>query len=71
MALVYATIDEISKIHARLVQTFKARKTWPLSYRRTQLLQLARFFQENGDELTDAIYADLGRSKMEVIVSKA
>ncbi|KAJ7573939.1 Aldehyde/histidinol dehydrogenase [Mycena floridula] len=68
MSLVYSTIENITKTHARLVETFGARKTFPLAYRRTQLLQLARLFQENADELMEAIKADLGRSKVEVTI---
>ncbi|KAI5118782.1 hypothetical protein M0805_005012 [Coniferiporia weirii] len=39
----------------------------PLAYRRTQLLQLARLCQDNADALSDAIYADLGKPRLEFL----
>lgn len=61
----HTPIDEIAKTHARLRATFSSGKTVPLEYRRRQLLQVARMFQENADALMDALYSDLGRVKLE------
>jgi aldehyde dehydrogenase (NAD+) len=36
-----------------------------LEFRRAQLLQIARLFQENNASLCAAVYSDLGRHKLE------
>jgi aldehyde dehydrogenase (NAD+) len=52
--------------YAELRKSFQDKKTLPLEFRRAQLLQLARLFQENSASLTAALHADLGRHKLEV-----
>jgi aldehyde dehydrogenase (NAD+) len=52
--------------YAELQKTFQDEKTLPLEFRRAQLLQLARLFQENNVSLSTAMYSDLGRHKLEV-----
>ncbi|KAJ6561217.1 Aldehyde/histidinol dehydrogenase [Mycena vulgaris] len=52
--------------HSELRKSFQDNKTLPLEFRRAQLLQLARLFQENSESLSTALYSDLGRHKLEV-----
>lgn len=44
--------------------------TRPLSYRRRQLLQLARMMQDNITALEDALLADLGKQRQESITGE-
>lgn len=69
-SLKYTDINEIPKIHAKLRATFDAGKTQPLSYRRHQLLQLARMIQENAEAMQDAIFRDYGKQKLEVVIGE-
>ncbi|KAJ6463368.1 Aldehyde/histidinol dehydrogenase [Mycena sanguinolenta] len=66
MTLEYTTIEDLQSAHAELRKSFQARKTIPLEFRRAQLLQLARLFQENNDSLIAAHNSDLGRHKLEI-----
>jgi aldehyde dehydrogenase (NAD+) len=54
-----------SQGYAALKKSFQDKKTLPLEFRRAQLLQLARLFQENNASLCAAVYSDLGRHKLE------
>ncbi|GLB44380.1 putative aldehyde dehydrogenase family protein [Lyophyllum shimeji] len=58
-------VDEIPKIRAALRENFRKGITRPLSWRRHQLLQLARMMQENADALAESLALDLGRPRME------
>ena len=58
------------QIYAEVNKTFKAGVTRPLSYRRHQLLQLARMMQENITAIEDALLADLGKQRQESTVSE-
>jgi len=51
----------------QLRRTFLSRKTFPLEYRRQQLLQLKRLLEENEDALADAVYKDIRRAKAEAV----
>jgi aldehyde dehydrogenase (NAD+) len=64
--LKYTSTEEIDKIHERLTKTFDSGVTLPLAYRRKQLLALARLAQENSEAIIEAVYADLGRPRLEV-----
>ncbi|KZV89019.1 aldehyde dehydrogenase [Exidia glandulosa HHB12029] len=64
----YTPFDEISRVHDTLVSTFDSGRTLPLAFRRQQLLQLARLFQQNIQEIRDALSADLGRNPVEVAI---
>ncbi|KAJ7460714.1 Aldehyde/histidinol dehydrogenase [Mycena latifolia] len=66
MSLKYASIGDIQAGYAELQKSFQEKKTLPLEFRRTQLLQLARLFQENSESLSNALYADLGRHTLEI-----
>ncbi|KAJ7483272.1 Aldehyde/histidinol dehydrogenase [Mycena latifolia] len=66
MPLTYATVGEVQAGYSELKKTFQDKKTLPLEFRRAQLLQLARLFQENNVSLSTALYSDLGRHKLEV-----
>lgn len=55
-----------NKIHAELNATFLSGLTLPISYRQTQLCNLARMLQENHQAFSDAVYADLGKPALEV-----
>ncbi|MFP8877996.1 MAG: aldehyde dehydrogenase family protein [Myxococcota bacterium] len=58
-------IDEIAPLVARLRKTFDSGKTKPLEWRRTQLEALVRFAKENGDQLVEALQADMGKPELE------
>ncbi|KAH8116137.1 aldehyde dehydrogenase [Phellopilus nigrolimitatus] len=62
----YSTVQEIDEHHETLYNTFRAGTCRPLDYRRAQLHKLARMCQENADALADALFADLGKPKVEV-----
>ncbi|MBG6179102.1 aldehyde dehydrogenase family protein [Arthrobacter sp. CAN_A1] len=55
---------------ARLRRTFDAGTTRPLDWRRAQLKGLIRLFAEREVDLTDALHADLGKSRLEGLVSE-
>ncbi|KAJ7909225.1 Aldehyde/histidinol dehydrogenase [Mycena leptocephala] len=65
MSLKYTTVEKLQEGYAELKKSFQAKKTLPLEFRRAQLLQLARLFQENNASLCAAVYSDLGRHKLE------
>ncbi|KAJ6544108.1 Aldehyde/histidinol dehydrogenase [Mycena capillaripes] len=65
MPLNFTTIEDLQAGYAELQKSFQGKKTLPLEFRRTQLLQLARLFQENNVSLSNALYSDLGRHKLE------
>ncbi|PPQ79732.1 hypothetical protein CVT25_003299 [Psilocybe cyanescens] len=64
----YTPIQDIPTIHSDLRKTFRTGITKPYEWRRHQLLQLARFAQENSDALAECLRLDLGRSKQEAIM---
>ncbi|KAJ6598007.1 Aldehyde/histidinol dehydrogenase [Mycena sp. CBHHK59/15] len=66
MPFEYTSIGDILAVHAQLSKSFGDRKTMPLEFRRTQLLQLGRLFQDNSEILTAALNSDLGRHKLEI-----
>ncbi|KAJ7802239.1 Aldehyde/histidinol dehydrogenase [Mycena olivaceomarginata] len=66
MAFKHTTIEDIQSGYAELRKSFQDKKTLPLEFRRAQLLQLARLFQENTVGLSDALHADLGRHKLDL-----
>jgi len=68
--LKYTTAAEIDEVYARVHKSFKDGKTRPLAFRRQQLLQLARMFQENHTAIEDAELADLGKPRQEVTVAE-
>ncbi|KAJ7629993.1 Aldehyde/histidinol dehydrogenase [Mycena polygramma] len=61
----HTSMADLHAGYVELRKTFQENKTLPLEFRRAQLLQLARLFQENIVELTGAIYSDLGRHKLQ------
>ena len=58
-------IEEIPPLVARLRKTFESGKTKPLAWRREQLEALIRFAKENGDQLVEALQADMGKPELE------
>ncbi|KAF8582940.1 aldehyde dehydrogenase [Ramaria rubella] len=52
--------------HETLLKTFKSGVTLPLEYRRRQLLQLSRMFQDNVDTLIAALQNDIKRHGIEL-----
>lgn len=58
------------QIHDKLVKTFRSGVTLPLSYRRHQLLQLARMFQENKDAFYRASQEDISRHRIELNITE-
>ncbi|KAI0041481.1 aldehyde dehydrogenase [Auriscalpium vulgare] len=67
--LAYTNIDDIPKIHARVVSKFKSGATRPLAWRRQQLIQLGKLLQENEERLAEALRIDLGKPRLEVTVA--
>ena len=63
-------LSYITKILNDLRTTFRSGITKPLSWRRHQLLQLARFVQENADDLAECLRLDLGRPKQESFMAE-
>jgi acyl-CoA reductase-like NAD-dependent aldehyde dehydrogenase len=51
----------------QLRRTFRSKKTFPLEYRKKELLQLKKLLQENENELAEAIYKDIRRPKAEAV----
>ncbi|KAL1680556.1 Aldehyde/histidinol dehydrogenase [Schizophyllum commune] len=66
LKLEYTPLDDIAKIHARLRATFDSGKTLPLSYRRQQLLQLARMVQQNAHAFEDALWREFRKQPLEI-----
>ncbi|PPQ71655.1 hypothetical protein CVT26_010574 [Gymnopilus dilepis] len=66
----YTPICEIPKIYHGLKETFGTGLTKPVSWRRCQLLQLARFVKENADAMADAVALDLGKPKQEFMMTE-
>ncbi|MHA7277024.1 aldehyde dehydrogenase family protein [Arthrobacter sp. Hz1] len=64
-----AAAEEATAV-ARLRRTFDAGTTRPLTWRRAQLTGLIRMFAEREVDLTDALHADLGKSRLEGLVSE-
>ncbi|PBK89868.1 NAD-dependent aldehyde dehydrogenase [Armillaria gallica] len=62
----YTPVDEIDKIHADLLNTFKSGKVQPIAYRKYVLLQLGYLLKDNIARFEDALMADLGKPKIEV-----
>ncbi|KAI0266374.1 aldehyde dehydrogenase [Gloeopeniophorella convolvens] len=67
--LTYTPLEDIQKIHAKAVATFKSGITRPLAWRRKQLIQLGKLIQENEDRLAEAIRIDLGKPRLEAVVA--
>ncbi|KIK54036.1 hypothetical protein GYMLUDRAFT_177906, partial [Collybiopsis luxurians FD-317 M1] len=57
-------------IHASLHATFSSRKTFSISWRQNQLLQISRMLQENHQVLAAAIFADLGKPAFEAYIGE-
>ncbi|TCD61178.1 hypothetical protein EIP91_008822 [Steccherinum ochraceum] len=68
--LQHTSLAEVEQIYTRLQRTFKDGTTRPIAYRRKQLLQLARMFQENAAAIEQAEYTDLGKPKQEVAIAE-
>ncbi|KAH9485988.1 Aldehyde dehydrogenase family 3 member B1 [Psilocybe cubensis] len=64
----YTSFDDILNIHTELHTTFRSGKTKPYAWRHHQLLQLARFAQDNAAALAECLRLDLGRAKQEVLM---
>ncbi|MET8773314.1 aldehyde dehydrogenase family protein, partial [Streptomyces sp. NPDC004658] len=54
-----------AEIVGRLRATFRAGRTKGLDWRTGQLRQLRALLTERGDEIADALHADLGKSRKE------
>lgn len=65
MAQTYTPVSELEGVHARLQETFLSGKTKDVKWRKDQLKHLAYMIQDNLDELYDAVYHDIGRSRNE------
>ncbi|KAF8801541.1 NADP-aldehyde dehydrogenase [Phlegmacium glaucopus] len=66
----YTQLSQIPTILDELRTTFRSGITKPLAWRRHQLLQLARFAQENADDLAECLRLDLGRPKQEAFMTE-
>lgn len=58
------------QIRAALKTTFASGRTKSIPWRQQQLLQLARLAQENVEAITEAIYQDLGKPRLEVFLAE-
>ncbi|KAI0704847.1 Aldehyde/histidinol dehydrogenase [Cytidiella melzeri] len=63
--LVYTSAQDISDVHGRLHKTFASGITRPLEWRRQQLHQLIRMFQENKKAIEHALWLDLRKPDQE------
>ncbi|KAI0341284.1 aldehyde dehydrogenase [Trametopsis cervina] len=61
----WTPLSSIDTIYTTLHQTWKSRLTLSLSFRRHQLLQLARMIQDNTTAFEDAVLSDLGKQRQE------
>ncbi|KAI0344221.1 aldehyde dehydrogenase [Trametopsis cervina] len=68
--LQYTSIEDLPAIHARLHKTFKSGITRSLAWRKHQLVQLARMFQENQEAIQRTLYLDLRKADQEVALSE-
>lgn len=59
-----------SEIVSELRNSFDSGKTKPLSYRIKQLKNLQKLFEENQDQITDALWSDLRKNKGESILTE-
>ncbi|MFH8935748.1 aldehyde dehydrogenase family protein [Streptomyces griseosporeus] len=57
--------EQPADVVARLRAAFRAGRTKPVAWRTGQLRDLRRMLTEKGDELADALHADLGKSRTE------
>ncbi|KAI0075949.1 aldehyde dehydrogenase [Panus rudis PR-1116 ss-1] len=68
--LEYTPLEDIKKIYDRVSATYKSGVTRDLAYRRKQLLQLARAFQNHAKDIEDAVFEDLGRHRLQTAVGE-
>ncbi|RCH85073.1 Aldehyde dehydrogenase [Rhizopus stolonifer] len=66
----YTDIERIPTLVQSLRTTFNSGLTKDLEFRKEQLRNLKRFFQENEKEILDAIYKDLRKHSLEAISSE-
>ncbi|MFF9276738.1 aldehyde dehydrogenase family protein [Streptomyces griseosporeus] len=57
--------EQPADVVARLRAAFRTGRTQPVAWRTGQLRDLRRMLTEKGDELADALHADLGKSRTE------
>lgn len=60
-----ARAESPAEVVARLRATFRTGRTKDLAWRTTQLTRLRALLTERGDELAEALRADLGKSRKE------
>nr|CAG8500065.1 2207_t:CDS:2 [Entrophospora candida] len=65
MNLTYTKIEDLSRIVNDLQESFKSGSTKPLEHRREQLKQLWVMIDENEEDICDALWRDLHKSKFE------
>lgn len=61
----HTSIDQIPEIVARLRASFAAGRTRPLAWRRDQLARLRTLLEEHGQEIVEALQADLHKPELE------
>ncbi|RKP08025.1 aldehyde dehydrogenase [Thamnocephalis sphaerospora] len=66
--LVFTSEEEIEQCTADLAATFEAGLTRPIEFRKKQLRQLIRMFDECRDQLAEAVHKDLRKHKFEAVV---
>ncbi|CAG8576291.1 132_t:CDS:2, partial [Dentiscutata heterogama] len=64
MTLIHTNINELPQIVQELRKSFRSNLTEPLSYRKKQLRNLYRMFDENEQAIYDALYKDLLNKNM-------
>jgi len=65
MSLKYTPVQDIKSIHATLKATFVSGATKDLTFRKRQLLSLAKMIQENDELIYQALHADLHKPRVE------
>ncbi|CAG8574900.1 6929_t:CDS:2 [Diversispora eburnea] len=70
MKLNYTSTEEVPQIVEDLRKSFFSNLTKPLSYRKNQLKQLYNLFDDNEQELCDALQKDLRRPRSEAVLGE-
>ncbi|MFE9552318.1 aldehyde dehydrogenase family protein [Streptomyces sp. NPDC006703] len=63
--MIHPTIEQPADIVARLRATFRSGRTKPVEWRTTQLRRLREMLTTHGDDIAQALHADLGKSSTE------
>lgn len=62
--------SDAGEVVEKLCKTFRSNKTKPLTWRKTQLLQLLKLINENEEKIGDAVAKDLGKTFSELKITE-